>query len=78
MEYQLIGIIIEKLENENNQKEYISFIKKGNKQWASNKDKGKEINFEDIKKLGIVVSLFYYCQNKNMILNSQNDITNIN
>ena len=28
--------------------------------------------------MGIVVSLFYYCDSKNMILNSQNNITNIN
>ena len=71
-QYQLIGII-EKIENE-----YISFIKKENNQWVSIKNKGKIINFEDIKKMGIVVSLFYYCDSKNMILNSQNNITNIN
>ena len=78
MKYQLIGVIIEKLENENNEKEYISFIKKRNKQWVSNKDKEKEINFKAIKKIGIIFSLFYYCENKNMILNSQNNMTNIN
>ena len=75
--YQLIGII-EKIENENNQEEYISFIKKENNLWVSNKDKGKVINFEDIKKMGIVISLFYYCQDKNMILNSQNNFISNN
>jgi hypothetical protein len=68
--YQLIGII-EKIENENNQEEYISFIKKENNQWVSNK--GKLIIFEDIKKIGIVVSLFYYCFNNNMVLVSQKE-----
>ena len=70
--YQLLGIII-KIENINNQEqeEYISFIKKENNQWVSNK--GKLIKFEDIKKIGIVVSLFYYCFNNNMILVSQKE-----
>jgi hypothetical protein len=64
VQYQLIGII-EKVES-NNQKEYISLTKIESNKWIDNKE--KKINFQEAKNLGIVIALFYYCTNSNMIL----------
>ena len=72
VQYQLIGII-EKVET-NNLKEYISLTKLENNKWIDNKE--KKINFQEAKKLGIVIALFYYCTDNNMIL--QPDFTNNN
>ena len=65
--YNLVGIV-EKLQKENNQDEYISFINKGKNQWVSNRNEDNIITFEEAKKSGIVVCLFYYCNNENMTL----------
>ena len=63
LKYELIGII-EKYEI-NNQKKYISLVKKDNK-WISNE--GKICNFENTKNIGTVIALFYYCTNDDLIL----------
>ena len=67
IQYILVGII-EKLDNGTDEEEYISFTKKEDNQWISNKSTDI-YNFEDVKKKGTVVSLFYYCIN-NIILES--------
>ena len=78
--YQLLGIIIKIETPTNEDQQYIYFIKKGNNQWVSNK--GKPTNFDYIKTMGTVVSLFYYCFNNHMVLLNQkqniinNDVLN--
>ena len=64
VEYKLFGIIEKKNE------EYISFIKRNNI-WLSSK--GEEFNFNQTKKDGIVVSLFYYSEN-NIGIENRKDI----
>ena len=65
--YQLTGII------EKVGEEYISFVKKNNI-WTSNK--GEQFNFENVKKVGLVVALFYYSEDKNLILKFSENIQN--
>ena len=60
--YHLIGII-SKL-----QEEYISFIKINNI-WISSKT--NEINFEEAKKIGTVIALFYYSEDPNLTLKTK-------
>ena len=67
--YQLTGII------EKVGEEYISFVKKNNI-WTSNK--GGQFNFENVKKVGLVVALFYYSEDKNLILKFSENIQNLN
>ena len=70
IEYKLFGIIEKKNE------EYISIIKKNNI-WISSK--GEEFNFNQTKKNGIVVALFYYSENNIMIENLKDiDLPNLN
>ena len=70
VEYKLLGIIEKKNE------EYISIIKKNNI-WISSK--GEEFNFNQTKKNGIVVALFYYSENNIMIENLKDiDLPNLN
>ena len=70
VEYKLCGIIEKKNE------EYISIIKKNNI-WISSK--GEEFNFNQTKKNGIVVALFYYSENNIMIENLKDiDLPNLN
>ena len=63
--YHLIGII-SKL-----QEEYISFIKINNI-WISSKT--NEINFEEAKKIGTVIALFYYSEDQNLTLKNEEKI----
>ena len=70
VEYKLCGIIEKKNE------EYISIIKKNNI-WISSK--GEEFNFNQTKKNGIVVALFYYSEKNIMIENLKDiDLPNLN
>ena len=73
--YVLLGIIC-KIENKK-ENEYVSFVLKQNK-WVSNKNKYNlsdiNLNLDYIKKIGIVVSLFYYSFDDSMVLYSQSDI----
>jgi hypothetical protein len=75
VKYQLFGII-EKIENNKNQNEYISFIIKGDNQWVSNRDSQNIISFQDVKKRGTILALFYYCYNHYMSLQSKNSYLN--
>jgi serine/threonine protein kinase len=69
VDYKLLGIIEKKNE------EYISFIKRNNI-WLSLK--GEEFNFDEAKKYGIVVALFYYSENNISIENKNNiDLSSI-
>ena len=61
--YKLTGIIVKINEK------YISFIKINNI-WVSSK--GQQTNFEQAKKCGIVVALFYYSENNLSIENKEN------
>ena len=63
VDYKLLGIIEKKNE------EYISFIKRNNI-WLSSK--GEEFNFDEAKKYGIVVALFYYSEKNISIEYKQN------
>ena len=63
--YHLIGII-SKLRDE-----YISIIKKNNI-WISSKR--NQYNFDEAKKYGTVVALFYYSEDNNLILKSKENI----
>ena len=76
VKYHLLGII-SRIENKDKNEEFISFINKGNNQWVSDKNNEKIMNLEDVKKQGIVLCLFYYCNDNNMILQTQN-MTNFN
>ena len=72
VKYQLMGII-SKIEDKDNKIEFISYLNKGNNQWAaSGRDNEKIMSLGEVKKQGIVVSLFYYCYDNNMIFQSQN------
>ena len=68
--YKLIGII-EKL----NDNRYISFSQKNNL-WISSD--GVEKSFDEVKKYGKVMGLFYYSENDNLILQSQQSQLNEN
>ena len=70
VKYQLLGIT-SKIAKNDNQCEFISFISKGHNQWLSNRD-NNIITFEEAKKRGTVISLFYYCYDNNMILQGEN------
>ena len=63
--YQLIGIV-EKLKDE-----YISFTKAGNIWISSYKS---QISFNDAKKFGTVVALFYYSDDNNLSIENKEDI----
>ena len=63
--YQLIGIISKKDEV------YISFIKKNNIWISSNGDK---INFNEVKKYGVIIALFYYSDDNNLIIENKDKI----
>ena len=63
--YQLVGIV-EKVKDE-----YISFIKAGNIWISSQRD---QISFNDAKKFGTVVALFYYSEDNNLSIENQEDI----
>jgi hypothetical protein len=65
IEYQLTGIIELKDDGE-----YISFTRNENNTWSYNGDKNNKMPFNGLKCLGTVVSLFYYCDDDNMILQS--------
>ena len=67
VKYTLMGIIT-KIDNE-----YVSFILSENNKWASNRgiDNGVVFSFNDVKKKGIVVSLFYYCFDNKIALHSK-------
>ena len=67
-QYQLIGIIELKEDGE-----YISFIRNDNNIWCFNGIENNIMPFENLKCIGTVVSLFYYCNNYNMIPNSSED-----
>ena len=64
IKYRLVGIV-EKIQNKD---EYISFINNGNNQWICNIDKQNLFTFEQTKTRGIVICLFYYCDDPKMIL----------
>ena len=69
VKYILLGII-SKVENKDNQGDFISYNSIGNSKWVSNRDKNNIISFDNVKKRGTVISLFYYCYDDNMILQS--------
>jgi len=60
--YQLIGIIELKEDGE-----YISFTRNDNNNWCTNGDENNITQMDVLKCVGTVVSLFYYCNNYNMI-----------
>ena len=60
--YELIGIIVQKDDGE-----YLSFISSENNKWCYEGNKKNIMKFENLMDLGIVVSLFYYCNNDNKI-----------
>ena len=61
--YQLTGIITKIKE------EYISFIRQNNNIWISSK--GEQYNFNNVKKCGIVIALFYYSNEDILIIESK-------
>ena len=63
--YQLTGII-----ELNEVGEYISFTRNENNKWNYNGHKNNTMPFSVIKNLGTVVSLFYYCNDDSMVLQS--------
>ena len=60
--YYLVGIL-EKIDDQ-----YVSFAKK-NDLWVSSE--GKELTFDDVKKCGKVIALFYYSEDNKLILKSE-------
>ena len=75
VKYILVGMI-QKVENDNKQGEYISHINKGNNNWVNNIDKKNIISFEEAKKKGTVLALFYYSNDNNLILQAQMNTNN--
>ena len=65
VQYQLKGIIT-KLNDE-----YFSYIKKNNS-WISSK--GELITFDEIKKVGVLIALFYYSENTNLTVENKEKI----
>jgi hypothetical protein len=65
IQYQLIGIIMQKEDGE-----YFSLIRNENNIWCNNGDNKNILSFEVLKPLGTIISLFYYCNNDNMIFES--------
>ena len=91
-QYQLVGIIIEQEQEQGQEQEqeqehkkkqeknrnYISFTRNENNLWCDNRNKNEIISFEEIKKKGTVVSLFYYSDNDNLILQSNDSLVQQN
>ena len=63
IQYQLIGII-----EEDNDGSYMSFTRNENNLWSYNGYKKNVKQFADIKRIGTVVALFYYCYDDKLIL----------
>ena len=68
--YDLASVLV-KLESNKEKEEYVSFMNYGNNNWVSNKNKLNPINFDAVKKSGIIIALFYYSNDNNLILQSQ-------
>jgi len=68
--YDLASVLV-KLESNKEKEEYMSFMNYGNNNWVSNKNKQNPINFDAVKKSGIIIALFYYSNDNNLILQSQ-------
>ena len=68
--YDLASVLV-KLESNKEKEEFVSFMNYGNNNWVSNKNKLNPINFDAVKKSGIIIALFYYSNDNNLILQSQ-------
>ena len=68
--YDLASVLV-KLETNKENQEFICFMNYGNNNWYSNKNKQNSINLDGVKKSGIIIALFYYSNDNNLILQSQ-------
>ena len=68
--YNLVSVLV-KLETNKENEEFVCFMNSGNNNWVTNKNKQNPINLDGVKKSGIIVALFYYSYDNNLILQSQ-------
>ena len=69
--YKLVAVL-QKNENSKENGEYESFMNYGNNNWVSNQNKKKSLSLDEVKKNGITFALFYYSDDNNLILQSNN------
>ena len=69
--YNLVSILV-KMETQKEREEFICFMPFGNGNWVSNKNKQNSLSLDEVKKTGIIVALFYYSEDNNLILQSNN------
>ena len=69
--YNLVSILV-KMETPKEREEYISFMPFGDGNWVSNKDKKNSLSLDEVKKSGIIVALFYYSEDNNLVLQPNN------
>ena len=79
--YNLVSILV-KMETQKEKEEFICFMPFGDGNWVSNKNKKNSLNLDEVKKSGIIVALFYYSEDNNLILqpnywNNGNGFNNI-
>ena len=69
--YNLVSVLV-KMEASKEEEEYICFMPFGNGNWVSNKNKQNTLSLDEVKKSGIIVALFYYSEDNNLILQPNN------
>ena len=69
--YNLVSILV-KMETQKEREEYICFMPFGDGNWVSNKNKKNSVSLDEVKKSGIIVALFYYSEDNNLILQPNN------
>ena len=81
--YKLLGIIC-RVEDDHKKIKFLSFTKSGNNNNYINFEDKKQYNFENIKKCGIIIGLFYFCsyvkehEMDNVVIDYLNNINNKN
>jgi len=65
--YNLVSILV-KVEAPKERKEFVCYMSSGNGYWVSNIHKQNFISLDGIKKTGIIIALFYYSEDNNLIL----------
>ena len=69
VKYNLVSILV-KVETPKERKEFVCYMSSGNGNWVSNINKENSMSLDEVKKSGIIIALFYYSEDNNLILQS--------
>ena len=70
VKYNLVSILV-KVETPKERKEFVCYMSSGNGNWVSNINKENSMSLDEVKKSGIIIALFYYSEDNNLILQSE-------